>query len=122
MPAVLLDEGLPVRTAQWLRGNGIDAVHAREVGLTSAADEQILAAGRSARRVCFTLDHDFHMILAESGATGPSVVLLRMEQSDYVHIGQVIARVLRDFGQQLETGVAATVTVRGIRLRGLPLK
>lgn len=122
MPAVLLDEGLPLRTAQWLRDNGIDAVHAREIGFTSAVDEQILSAARRDQRVCFTMDHDFHMILAESGATEPSVVLLRMQQEGYVGIGRVIVRVLRDFERQLETGVAATATRRGIRLRSLPLK
>jgi hypothetical protein len=45
-----------------------------------------------------------------------------MQQKDYVEIGRVVARVLRDFDQQLETGVAVTATRRGIRLRSLPLK
>jgi predicted nuclease of predicted toxin-antitoxin system len=44
MVRVLLDEGLPLRAAQWLRKSGIDAVHVREVGLASAPDPQILAA------------------------------------------------------------------------------
>jgi predicted nuclease of predicted toxin-antitoxin system len=122
MRAVLLDEGLPLRAAQWLRDNGIDAVHAREIGLTSAADEQILAAARKDGRICFTLDHDFHAILAESGATEPSIVLIRMQQKGYVETGQLIARVLRDLAQQLENGVAVTATRRGLRLRSLPLK
>jgi predicted nuclease of predicted toxin-antitoxin system len=122
MQAVLLDEGLPLRAAQWLRDNGIDAVHAREIGLTSAADEQILAAARKDRRVCFTLDHDFHAILAENRAAEPSVVLIRMQQKGYAETGRLIARVLRDLEQQLETGVAVTATRRGLRLRSLPLK
>ena len=78
--AVLLDEGLPLRATQWLRDNGIDAVHARELGLSSAPDELVLRSARTDRRICFTLDHDFHAILAESGATEPSVVLIRMQQ------------------------------------------
>lgn len=122
MPAVLLEEGLPLRAAQWLRDNGFDAVHARELGLSSAPDDQILAAARTDRRVCFTLDHDFHAILAESNATEPSVVLIRMQQKGYAETAQLIARVLRDLEEQLETGVAVTATRRGIRLRSLPLK
>ena len=122
MPTALLDEGLPLRAAQWLRDRGIDAVHAREAGLTSAPDTQILAFARDDRRVCLTLDHDFHSILAETAATAPSVVLLRIQQASYVETAQLIARVLRDFAQQLERGAAVTVTPRGIRLRGLPLK
>jgi len=68
------------------------------------------------------LDHDFHAILAETGATTPSVVLIRMQQIGYVDTGRLILRVLRDVESQLEKGVAATATRRGIRLRSLPLK
>lgn len=122
MAGVLLDEGLPLRTAQWLREQGIDAVHAREAGLASSPDTQILAVARYERRVCFTLDHDFHRILAETAAVEPSVVLIRMQQTDYAKTGQLIVRVLRDFAQQLERGAVVTATRRGIRLRSLPLK
>src|SRR6266568_8748762 len=122
MVRVLLDEGLPLRAAEWLRKSGIDAVHVREVGLASAPDAQILAAAWNERRVCVTLDHDFHSILAESAALAPSVVLIRMQQIDYVETGQLIARVLRNFEQKLEQGAAVTATRRGIRLRKLPLK
>ena len=122
MARVLLDEGLPVRAAQWLRNRGIDAIHVREAGLASAPDSQILAVARSEQRVCVTLDHDFHSILAETAATTPSVILFRMQQTDYAETGQLIDRVLRDFNQQLERGAAVTATRRGIRLRSLPLK
>src|SRR5271163_54910 len=122
MQAALLDEGLPLRAARWLRDFGIDAVHTREIGLASAPDTQILAAARAERRVCFTLDHDFHTILAETGLMTPSVVLIRMQQTPYVETAQLIARVLREFDGQLEKGAAVTVTSRGIRFRSLPLK
>ena len=122
MVRVLLDESLPLRAAQWLRDCGIDAVHAREVGLASMPDTQVLALARTERRVCFTLDHDFHSLLAETAATAPSVVLLRMQQAGYVETGQLIALVLREFDRQLEEGSAIAVTRRAIRLRSLPLK
>ena len=126
MTRVRLDEGLPLRSAQWLRDLGIDAVHAREVGLASAPDPQILAAARNDHRICITLDHDFHAILAETAATSPSVVLLRMQQLGHVETANVIARVLGELGQQLEAntggGVAVTASRRAVRLRRLPLK
>jgi predicted nuclease of predicted toxin-antitoxin system len=122
MQSVLLDEGLPLRAALWLRDRGIDAVHVREMGLASAPDTHILAAARADRRVCFTLDHDFHTILAEGGATSPSVVLIRIQQTGYVETGTLIARVLRDLDGYLERGAAVTATRRGIRFRSLPLK
>jgi predicted nuclease of predicted toxin-antitoxin system len=122
MTGVLLDEGLPLRAAQWLRDRGVDAVHAREAGLASAPDTRILAAARTNGRVCFTLDHDFHTILAETAATAPSVVLLRAQLTGYVAAAEFIARILHEYHPQLEAGVALTATARGVRLRHLPLK
>lgn len=122
MLRVLLDEGLPLRAAQWLRDHAIEAIHTREAGLASAPDAEILAAARAEGRICFTLDHDFHAILAETGAAQPSVVLIRMQHEGYLKVGILIERVLADIGSQLEAGVAATVTRRGLRLRSLPLK
>jgi hypothetical protein len=52
----------------------------------------------------------------------PSVLLIRMEQTGYAEIGQLILRVLREVDSQLEKGAAVTATRRGIRLRSLPLK
>lgn len=100
MQSVLLDEGLPLRAAQWLRDFGIDAVHVGEMGLASAPDAQVLAAARAERRICVTLDHDFHAILAETAATDPSVVLIRMQQTGYVETGQLILRVLGDIDRR----------------------
>jgi predicted nuclease of predicted toxin-antitoxin system len=68
------------------------------------------------------LDHDFHTILAETGAATPSVVLIRIQQTSYVETGRLIARILREIDSQLEKGAAVTATLRGIRLRTLPLK
>jgi predicted nuclease of predicted toxin-antitoxin system len=90
--------------------------------LASSPDAQILEAARAERRICFTLDHDFHAILAETGATTPSVVLIRVQQGGYVETGRLIALILREIGSQFENGVAVTATRRGIRLRSLPLK
>jgi predicted nuclease of predicted toxin-antitoxin system len=93
-----------------------------EIGLASAADAEVLDAARAERRICVTLDHDFHAILAETGATTPSVVLIRMQQAGYAETGQLILRVLREVDSQLERGAAVTATRRGIRLHSLPLK
>lgn len=122
MQPVLLDEGLPLRAAQWLREFGVDAMHVRELGLASAPDTRILDTARAEQRVCVTLDHDFHAILAETGAAAPSVVLIRMQQTGYVDTGRLILRILGEVEEQLKKGAAVTATRRGIRLRSLPLR
>lgn len=122
MQPVLLDEGLPLRAAQWLREFGVDAMHVRELDLASAPDTRILDTARAEQRVCVTLDHDFHAILAETGAETPSVVLIRMQQTGYVDTGRLILRILGEVEEQLKKGAAVTATRRGIRLRSLPLR
>jgi predicted nuclease of predicted toxin-antitoxin system len=119
---LLLDENLPTQAAAVLRSGGFDAVHAREVGLRSAPDEAILALAASEGRVCVTLDRDLHRILAESGASKPSVILLRGVRLRPVEAAALIRSALEQIGGQLMAGVAATVTPRSIRVRRLPLR
>lgn len=54
-----------------LREAGIEAVHAYEVGLSSAADTEIIAWCRENGAVVVTLDADFHAHIALSGETAP---------------------------------------------------
>lgn len=63
---ILLDQGVPRRSAQLLRDTGLDAVHASEVGLSAVDDEAILVWCREQGRVVVTLDADFHARLEPS--------------------------------------------------------
>ncbi len=42
MKRILLDEGLPATAAAILREDGWDAIHAREIGMRTATDMEIL--------------------------------------------------------------------------------
>jgi len=72
-------------------------VHAREVGLAGAEDVEILDFAHSEIWICITLDHDFHGILAETGPSQPSVILLRAQQTGYVATAEMVARLLKEF-------------------------
>jgi predicted nuclease of predicted toxin-antitoxin system len=76
---LLLDQGLPRSTVDFLLGAEWDVVHACQCGLATASDEQILQYARANGRVICTLDADFHALLAVAGASGPSVVRIRRE-------------------------------------------
>ena len=76
---LLLDQGTPRSTARHLAAHGIDAVHAADIGPSTATDSQILDHARTDHRVVVTLDADFHALLALSGAAVPSVVRIRRE-------------------------------------------
>jgi predicted nuclease of predicted toxin-antitoxin system len=45
--------------------------HVGEIGMSKAADEEILAFALREHATLVTLDADFHAILAVSGASGP---------------------------------------------------
>ena len=47
--------------------------------MSKAADEEILAFSPGKNAVVVTLDADFHTILAVSGASGPSVIRVRLQ-------------------------------------------
>ncbi len=102
MIRVLLDEALPLRAAQLLRRQGVDAVHARERGLASAPDSAVLALARL--------------------EASPSVVLLRMDPAGHTAVAEAVTAVIAGFGAELVAGAVATMSHRGVRLRLLPLK
>jgi predicted nuclease of predicted toxin-antitoxin system len=76
---LLLDQGVPRSAAALLVSDGHDAVHVGDVGLSAAADAQVLSAARNEQRTVVTLDADFHAIMARTGATDPSVIWIRTE-------------------------------------------
>ena len=47
---------------------GWDLLHVADIGMSRALDSEILEFARLEKRVCVTLDADFHALLAVSGA------------------------------------------------------
>lgn len=80
MKRIVLDQGLPATASGILRKDGWDAVHAREIAMHEAADNEILDYAARESRVVITLDRDFPQILALTAATRPSVVLIRQQR------------------------------------------
>ena len=66
----VLDQGVPRDAAGSLRDRGYECIHVGEVGMSTAADEEILGFALARNAAIVTLDADFHAILAVSGAAG----------------------------------------------------
>lgn len=118
---LLLDQGLPRSTVQFLGNSGIDAEHAGDIGLSAADDRTILERARERRQIVVTLDADFHAQLALSGAASPSVIRIRIEGLRAEQLANLLAKVLERCGDDLKSGAMVTVTESSIRIRGLPL-
>lgn len=119
---LILDEGVPLRTASMLREANIDARHILEMAMAGASDTVILDLSRHDHAVLVTLDADFHQILAETCAASPSIICVRIDALPPAQLTKLLLEVLERTGPQLEAGAAASVTGRRIRLRKLPIK
>lgn len=73
----LVDMPLSPALAQWLRGQGHDAVHASGLGLARAPDAEIIARAKQDDRIVITADLDYPRLLALSTAESPAVILFR---------------------------------------------
>jgi predicted nuclease of predicted toxin-antitoxin system len=118
---LLLDQGLPRSTVTFLRAVGWDVQHVGDVGMSRASDQEILEYARGERRVCVTLDADFHSWLAVGGASGPSTVRIRIEGLNGRALAELLQRVWPMVRDDLDKGSMATITERNVRMHRLPI-
>ena len=118
---LLLDQDVPRRAAALLREAGVDAVHASELGLSSAEDRDIIAWCRAYGAVAVTLDADFHALIALSGETTPSTVRIRIQGLKGPEVAGIISSGLETQGEALAAGALVTVEPGRLRVRPLPI-
>ena len=86
-----------------------------------AADDEILAWSLGKNAIVVALDADFHTILAVSGASGPSVIRLRIQGLGAQEVVELVQKVLAEFGSHLKRGSLVTVKARKITCHRLPV-
>ena len=118
MIRLLLDQGLPRSAVRLLGDVGWDVLHAGDIGMARSSDSDILDYARRERRVCVTLDADFHAHLAVSGAARPSTVRVRIEGLNGCALAELLKKVWPMIGDALERGAMAMITERDIRRGG----
>ena len=110
---LLLDNGLPRSASALLTAVGVETVHVGEIGMSNADDGSILEHAASHGMVVVTLDADFHTLLAWEGASGPSVIRLRLEGLKGPALAAIIERVLQQFSVELNAGAVISVGAHG---------
>jgi predicted nuclease of predicted toxin-antitoxin system len=118
----LADMGVSMTTIGALREAGGEAVHLREEGLLTLADDQILEKAIKEQRVILTFALDFAELLAAGGGRSPSVVLFRMRNQTPAAVTPRLFRVLETCRSALETGAIVIVEDEGYRVRPLPIR
>ena len=86
-----------------------------------AADDEIVAWSSGKNAIVVTLDADFHTILAVSGASGPSVIRLRMQGLGAPEVVELVQKVLAGFEADLKRGSLVTVKAHKTTCHRLPI-
>lgn len=109
--------------ATWLRERGHDAVHAVELELERATDDEIIDRARLEGRTIITADLDYPRLLAFARTLNPSLILFR--DGDW-NDADVISRIDEILNALSENDVAESIVVveRGgrVRRRRLPIQ
>ena len=103
---LVLDQGVPRDAGALLRSLGYDCTHVSEIGMSKSADEEILASSLVRKAVVVTLDADSHTILAVSGASGPSVIRVRLQGLGAPEIVTLVRKVLARFRSRSDARLA----------------
>jgi predicted nuclease of predicted toxin-antitoxin system len=118
----LIDNNLSPLLADALKAAGHDAVHIRDLGMQAAPDETVLERARIDERVLISADTDFGGLLFRSGASSPSVILIRRlvgrraaEQS------LIILANLDQVAEDLAAGAVVVLHEDLLRVRRLPM-
>lgn len=118
----LIDNNLSPKLIDLLAQAGHDAVHVRDLGLAAATDEVVLDRARSEARVLISADTDFGTLLARTGATSPSFLLIRRATNR--RAAQQAGLIMANLGQvadDLDGGAIVVLGESTLRIRRLPI-
>jgi len=116
----LVDACVDVRLAGWLRDQGHDALHLRELGLQDLPDVQVFAKAMAEGRIVVTHDLDFGEISAFTQRRAASVVVFRLHDPRLDRLIARLSTVLADCVPALRAGAVVIVEEARLRVRRLP--
>jgi predicted nuclease of predicted toxin-antitoxin system len=119
---LLIDENLPPRLSVLLSEAGHDAAHVRDLDAAGASDAQLIDLALTDGRTIVSADTDFGALLAATGATAPSVILVR-EVVDLhpPELAELLITCIEQLEALLTAGAMVALTRTGARVRRLPL-
>jgi predicted nuclease of predicted toxin-antitoxin system len=118
---LLIDECLSARLCDLLAKVGHDVLHASDLGLLGAPDTEVMAAAVETDRILVSADTDFGELLAKSGSSLPSVVLIRRPGKTPEEQANVLKANLPTVDSELSSGAAVVILPDRVRVRRLPI-
>ena len=118
---LLVDMNLSPDWVPLLADHGWEACHWSAVGSGNEPDPHLLAWARARGHVVITQDLDFSQILYATRESGPSIVLLRMDNEFDAAARRHVCASLHGAEAALTEGALLTVAPHRVRLRRLPI-
>jgi predicted nuclease of predicted toxin-antitoxin system len=103
------DMNISPLTVEVLAAEGMDILRVSSLLLVNASDESILGLAREQGRVVITQDMDFSALLALGGHQQPSLVTLRLLNTDPEVVTQRLRQILPQIEAALRRGCAVTI-------------
>lgn len=118
---LLVDMNLSPGWVPLLASHGWAAQHWSAVGHGNSPDAELLRWAREHGHVVLTQDLDFSQLLFATRESGPSVVLLRMDNEFDESARHHVCAALKTAEPDLSTGALLTIAGQRVRLRRLPI-
>ena len=118
---ILVDMNLSPRWADFLTGNGIEAVHWSSIGHPDAPDTEIFDYAQTHNFTVLTNDLDFGFILAITRGKKPSVIQTRTGALGPGRIGDIVIGAINLLAADIDRGALVTIGPRKTRVTLLPL-
>jgi predicted nuclease of predicted toxin-antitoxin system len=117
---LLVDMNLSPDWVPLLASHGWEAKHWSNVGPCNAPDTELMRWARQNQHVVLTQDLDFPQLLYATKDSGPSVVLLRMDNEFDTSARDHVCAALALAESDLAAGALLTISGHRVRLRRLP--
>jgi len=118
----IIDMDVSPRWVPVLHMAGFGAEHWSNVGDVRADDSEVVAYALAHDSVIITRDLGYSALLAASGASRPSVVLIRAGTANPEAIGDMVIDALLKAAKELSLGAVLTIEPARARARLLPLR
>ena len=112
---------IPRQVGLLLEAAGHRCRHVGDVGLLEAEDHEIVAAAKAAGEAVLTHDLDFGSLLAFSGDSRPSVLILRQRNLHPERLYESLHRTEGRWLGALEQGAVVILEEGALRVRNLPI-
>lgn len=96
--------------------------HAGNIGMSRAKDVEIVAEAKRTREVIITHDLDYGHLLAFSGESAPSVLILRLRDLRTDEILSRFDAVWSEIETPLTEGAIVSLSDKSLRIRNLPIE